>query len=62
MSWAVMGESERDGEVKIQGGYRTRGAAESHPVRLALWKRVWVEQERRRPKRQPAEPLRREER
>jgi len=44
MPYAVMGETEH-GAVCIRRGFPNREAAEDHPVKMSLWKRVWVQAE-----------------
>lgn len=51
--FAVMGETQQGKTVTIRRGFPSEEAAEDYPVRLASWRRVWVEevQERTEPKR-----------
>lgn len=35
--------------MTLRGGFVSRDAAEAHPVRLALWKRVWIEEAEEKP-------------
>ncbi len=42
-SFAVMAESHSGAVVKLQGGFASREAAEEHPVKASIWKRVWVD-------------------
>ena len=44
MAWEVRAEMKEGGEVVLRRGFPTRGAAEDHRVRLALWRRVWVQE------------------
>ena len=43
MEYAVKAET-REGEVMIlRKGFASEEEAEDHPIRMSLWKRVWVE-------------------
>ncbi len=43
MEYAVKGEA-HDGKIRIvKRGFASKEEAEDHPVRLSLWRRVWVE-------------------
>jgi hypothetical protein len=43
MEYAVKGEA-HDGKIRIvKRGFASEDEAEDHPVRLSLWRRVWVE-------------------
>ena len=41
--WGVLAEMIEGGGPQVLRWYPTRRAAEDHPVKRALWKRVWVE-------------------
>lgn len=41
--YAVWGETKDGHKVLIRRGFDTREEAESHPIILAVWARVWVE-------------------
>ena len=43
MEYAVKAET-YEGKVKVlQAGFASKEQAEDHPVKMSLWKRVWVE-------------------
>jgi hypothetical protein len=43
MEYVVKGET-REGEITIvKRGFGSQEEAEDHPIRMAHWKRVWVE-------------------
>ncbi len=39
----VMGESHSGKTLTLRKGFASEGDALDHPVRLALWKRIWIE-------------------
>ena len=43
MTWEVRAEMLEGGEGTIRKGFPTREAAEDYPIKLALWRRVWVQ-------------------
>ncbi|MBV8804885.1 MAG: hypothetical protein JO042_07555 [Sinobacteraceae bacterium] len=44
MEYAVKAET-RDGRIMIvKRGFASQEEAEDHPIRMARWKRVWVEE------------------
>jgi hypothetical protein len=43
MEYAVKAETKKGEVVTLQRGFRTKSDAEDYPVRLSLWRRVWVE-------------------
>jgi hypothetical protein len=45
MSFALKTETHTGKIMALRRGFSTYEEAESHPVTLSLWKRVWVEQE-----------------
>ena len=48
--YAVMAETRAGNIHTLRRGFPTRDAAEDHPVKLASWKRVWVEPVKRQAK------------
>jgi hypothetical protein len=43
MEYAVKAENHK-GEVQVlRSGFASKDQAEDHPVKMSLWKRVWVE-------------------
>jgi len=43
MEYAVKAET-HEGEIKVlRRGFVSQDKAEDHPVKMSLWKRVWVE-------------------
>lgn len=46
--YAVMAETHEGNVFALRYGFASQEAAEGHPVKLSLWKRMWVE-ERNRP-------------
>ena len=40
--FAVKAETREGNTMTLRRGFRSREAAEDHPVTLSLWKRVWV--------------------
>jgi hypothetical protein len=42
--WEVRAETHEGNEFRLRGNFDTREAAEDHPVKLSLWKRVWVQE------------------
>lgn len=45
VTFAVMAELNDGKTAAIRRGFPTREAAEDYPVKLSLWKRVWIERE-----------------
>jgi hypothetical protein len=43
MEYAVKAETKEGDVIILRRGFPSRSDAEDHPVRLSLWKRVWVE-------------------
>ena len=43
MEYAVKAETKEGDVIILRRGFPSRSGAEDHPVRLSLWKRVWVE-------------------
>ena len=41
--YAVMAETHEGNVFLLRRGFLSMQAAEDHPVRLSLWKRVWIE-------------------
>lgn len=39
-----MAETHEGNTFRLRGGFATRDAAEDHPVKMKLWKRIWVEE------------------
>lgn len=51
--WQVCAQAvDGGGPLVLRRGFPSREAAEDHPVKLALWARVWVE-ERKKPGHKP---------
>lgn len=42
-TFAVKAETYEGAVMMLRGGFHSHAAAESHPVQMKLWKRVWVE-------------------
>lgn len=42
----VMAETKNGKVMALRYGFSTKEAAEDHPVKLSLWSRVWVEEDR----------------
>ncbi len=57
MTWEVRAETHDGGEVVLRR-LATRDEAESYPIRLSLWRRVWVSEVSEKPEK-PAATLRR---
>jgi hypothetical protein len=43
MEYAVRAETKEGDVVTLKRGFPSRSDAEDHPIRLHLWRRVWVE-------------------
>ena len=43
MDYAVKAETQEGDVVTLKRGFRSRSDAEDYPVRLSLWRRVWIE-------------------
>jgi hypothetical protein len=43
MEYAVKAETKQGDVIILRRGFPSRSDAEDHPVRLSLWRRVWVE-------------------
>jgi hypothetical protein len=52
--FVVMGETHNGAILTLRRGFKTRDAAEDHPVTMKYWKRVWVEEDVRPPVAPPA--------
>jgi hypothetical protein len=44
MEYAVRAETKEGDVVTLKCSFPSRSNAEDHPIRLHLWRRVWVEQ------------------
>jgi hypothetical protein len=45
MEYAVKAETKEGDVITLRRGFPSRSDAEDYPVRLSLWRRVWVERE-----------------
>lgn len=43
MEYAVKAETHEGKVTILQRGFTSEAQAEDHPVKMSLWKRVWVE-------------------
>ena len=46
MEYAVKAETKEGDVIILRRGFQTRADAEDYPIRLSLWRRVWVERQR----------------
>lgn len=46
--YAVMGKTHEGNVLMLRRGFKSMEDAESHPVKLSLWKLVWIEKVKKR--------------